>query len=268
MRWFQCTVAYDGGHYIGWQLQAAKAGQSIQGVLEKALQTVLGAEERMAIIACGRTDAGVHAWGQVFSFSTERNIPVTALQAALNRILPDDIRIRSVIEHANPFHARFDCHKKTYRYSIVSGQAENPFFNQYAWYIDRSLDLDAMQKAAQLLLGKHDFCRFTVNNRRGMDCSNYDYRRTIFSCEIKEFSVPMGFPSWQGIPEGLVIEVTGNGFLYKMVRMISGLLVDIGLGKRKIADMAALLAGEKDITIVPAPARGLMLWQAYYEAAK
>ena len=268
MRWFQCTVAYDVGNYIGWQLQAAKDGVTIQGVIEKALQSVLGAEERIPIVASGRTDAGVHAWGQVISFCTNRTIPVQALQEALNRILPADIRIREVREKKEPFHARFDCYQKTYRYNIIFGVEKNPFLSQYAWHIQKSLDSDVMEKAAQILIGKHNFRRFTVNNRRVIDHENYDYYRTIFDCKIHCFPEEESILPWRKLLNGFFIEVTGDGFLYKMVRMISGALVDIGSGKRNIQDLESLLNNDTDIVLTPAPAHGLFLWQAYYPAAK
>ena len=265
MRWFKLTVAYDGGPFIGWQRQAADCGQSVQGVLEDSLQNILGAKERIPVLGAGRTDAGVHAYGQVASFATERSIPTAALPSALNRMLPVSIRVRVVEEFSHPFHACYDCKRKTYRYTIACGNEDNPFFAQYAYYIPQKPDLAAMRQAARELVGRHNFKSFTANNHRSIaERQGYDYERSIFSCDVIPFAAQDDFFAWRKLPEALVIEITGEGFLYKMVRIMSSFLLDVGCGKRSLAELPLLLTGKVDKVANPLPPQGLILWRADY----
>jgi tRNA pseudouridine38-40 synthase len=253
-RHFKLTVAYDGTGYGGWQLQPNAA--TIQELIEKALAKLAGHAVR--VHGSGRTDAGVHARGQVASclFAT-RLSPVT-LRRALNANLSDDIRIRRVQEVDAKFHARFSAKGKEYRYQIDCGVVADLFLRRYAWHHPRSLDVVAMRRAARLLKGRHDFTALSASQVRrdaAVVCGNSDRSpvRTISKLAITKRG------------EFVTISVAADGFLYKMVRSIVGALVKVGEGRMTAEKLVGLVAAKRRVALVEtAPARGLFLWRVWY----
>lgn len=247
MRTFKVTLAYDGTDFAGWQLQAGP--RTVQGVLEEALQPI--EDRRVVVHAAGRTDAGVHAAGQVVSFSLSSMISGEALFRALNVRLPEDVRAMRVEEVASDFNARFDARHKTYRYAIFSGDVVPPPLRHFVWHIPQPLDVDVMTAAASVLVGEHDFAAFQA---AGSDVIST--RREILVSRVARSA---------GAAEPIVYEVTGTGFLRHMVRNIVGTLADIGRGRRAIDDLQRVLASRnRSQASATAPARGLTLWSVDY----
>jgi tRNA pseudouridine38-40 synthase len=249
MRYLKLTIAYDGTHFVGWQIQPN--GPSIQGELQKAWRAVTG--EAAVVTGSGRTDAGVHAVGQVASLMTEQGIAVQAIPGALNANLPESIVVREAEEAGFDFHAIRDAVAKTYRYTIQMGRRRSPFLLQRSWYVPRPLDTDAMGRAGQGFVGTHDFASL-----QSAGAPRRSTVRTILQlrCEVAEHD---GFPLFQ-------IYVTGNGFLYNMVRNLAGTLVLVGRGKWRPADIANILAARDRAVAGPtAPAAGLTLMHVQYD---
>ncbi len=245
IRTLKLTLAYDGTRFVGWQRQAA--GESIQGVLEEALARFEGAP--VTVHGAGRTDAGVHALGQVASVRVTSSHDVETLTRALNAQLPHDLRVLEVVEAHPEFHARFSARAKTYRYQIRSGRVASPFDCAYVWHLPERLDAAAMGTAAQALVGRHDFAAF-----QSVGTGVPDSVRTIARSELRS--------------EGdlLVYEVTGDGFLRHMVRAIVGTLVEVGRGWRPPENMAALLqGGTRAQAGATAPPHGLFLVRVDYD---
>lgn len=247
MRTLKLTVQYDGTAYVGWQRQSN--GPSIQGLLEAALQPIEGREVSMQ--GAGRTDAGVHALGQVASAVVETPLPGPQLGRALNAVLPRDVRVIAVEDAAPEFHARFAARAKTYEYRIVNAPLMSAFLHRYAWHVPQPLDLDAMRTAAAPLLGTHDFAAFQgPRSRPGAT------ERTILDV------------SWQdggGFDFPLVLTITGNGFLRHMVRNIVGTLVEVGTGRQDPWRVLSVLDSRDRTQAGPtAPARGLFLTHVLY----
>ena len=265
MRNIVLTTQYDGTNYIGWQRQPLHRGVSIQQTLEQALERVLGHEA--ALWAAGRTDAGVHALAQWANFSTTNAIPCQNLAAALNHILPSDIKITQAQEVPAAFHARRSAVEKTYRYLIAREKA--PLFTRrYLWELGEELDVAAMKEAVGHLLGEHDF--FAMSSRGSSAQTSV---RTIISAQVLELASLTDLSSeaglvlpWQQIAGGLVIEITANGFLYKMMRHITARLVEVGRGREAPSSLAGILRGEAAAQIDPAPPQGLTLWHIKYES--
>ena len=244
MRTFKLTLAYDGTAFAGWQMQSGQ--RTVQGVLEDALYPIDG--ERVVVHAAGRTDAGVHAAGQVVSFTLSSGIDCGALLRAVNVRLPEDVRVMRVDEAPAGFNARFSARRKTYRYVLFNGDVVPPPLRHVVLHVPQALDVDAMQAAASVLVGEHDFSAFQAS---GGD--------VITSC--REISVSQVSRE----REQVTYEVTGSGFLRHMVRNIVGTLVDIGHGRRPIEDMARVLASrDRAQASATAPARGLTLWSVEY----
>jgi tRNA pseudouridine38-40 synthase len=244
MRRLKCVVAYDGTDYSGFQIQPEVV--TIQGEIEAALHRVTG--EAIQIVGSGRTDAGVHARGQVFHFDTNSSIPLEKWRYVLDNQLPDAIVIRSVEEAEPGFHARFDAKVKEYRYCIDNGQVPDLFRHRYADHIRHPLHLDRMRQAARHLIGEHDFTSF-CSAKTFVD----DKIRTIYDLRVER--------------EGDFIWVIcrGNGFLYNMVRIIVGTLVEVGQGKREPDEMKAILSAcDREQAGKTAPAKGLIMWQVEY----
>jgi tRNA pseudouridine38-40 synthase len=244
MRRLKCIVAYDGTDYSGFQVQPDQI--TIQGEIEAALQRITG--EVIQISGSGRTDAGVHARGQVFHFDTASGIPLEKWQFVLNNQLPDAIVIRSVEEVDASFHARFDVKSKEYRYCIDNGPIADVFRHRYADHIRFPLDVEAMQQGARHLIGEHDFTSF---------CSAKtfveDKVRTIYDLRVER----SGNEVW--------VVCRGNGFLYNMVRIIVGTLVEVGQGKRSPDELRdILLARDRERAGKTAPAKGLTMWEVTY----
>ncbi len=252
------TVAYDGTNYVGWQRQPENKGISIQQRLEEAASEMLG--HAVTINGSGRTDAGVHAFGQVANFICDKPVPVDKMCSILNNILPEDIRVMKASIESPDFHARFTPHMKCYRYIIEQEKRVSPFAPHYSWQVGEMLDICAMHNAALALVGEHDFRNFTLS---GVSATNFV--RRISNVEIYEpFQMEAVFP-WQQLNSPLVIDVVGNGFLYKMVRLIVARLVAIGQGKLPSRAMLGYLNGEVTENIPPAPAQGLFLASVGYE---
>ena len=244
MRTLKLTVAYDGTDYVGWQRQAS--GVSIQGLLEDALKPIEGSH--VTVHGAGRTDAGVHALAQVASATVTTAIGEETLGRALNAVLPPDVRVMRVEEAPPDFHARFSAVGKVYEYRIVNEPAVSPFLHRYVWHIPQRLDFRAMIDAAAPLEGRHDFAAF-----QGAGTEVHSTERTIERIE------------WQvGSPQN-VMRIAGDGFLRHMVRNIAGTLVDVGLGRRPIGDVARILASrDRTEAGATAPAKGLFLVAVLY----
>ncbi|TWT31935.1 tRNA pseudouridine(38-40) synthase TruA [Blastopirellula retiformator] len=247
-RTIQLIVSYDGTNYAGWQIQNDQP--TIQESIEKALLSITG--EKIRVTGSGRTDSGVHAIGQVVSFKTQSQLSADVLRRALNAELPADIVVRSSRNAASHFNA-IDCAtKKRYRYLLQEGRINDVFSRQYAWFVKKELDLPAMQAAAQHLIGEHDFASFEAAGSERLSTVRHVYDLQVAKSERHEF-------------DKLAIEVEANGFLYNMVRIIVGTLVEVGKGKRPPEWVAEVLAA-KDRTIggMTAPAHGLYLLRVDY----
>lgn len=257
---FRLTLAYDGTGLVGWQRQAI--GTSVQALVEDALATIDG--RAVTVVSAGRTDAGVHALGQVASFTLTRDIDPPTLVRALNFHLPHSVRVLEAAETAPDFHARFSAKRKTYRYQIWSEGPLPPLIRAYAWHVPGPLDVDEMDAAARRLEGTHDFAAF---QSVGTDVP--DTVRELHSSRV------MAVPSdAHGVLRGLtpaaghlvVYEVCGSGFLRHMVRSIVGTLVDIGLGRVSSASMQDVLESrDRARAGRTAPAEGLMLVSVAYQ---
>jgi tRNA pseudouridine38-40 synthase len=299
---FKITLAYDGTDYVGWQRQAN--GVSIQSLLEDALRALDGRDVR--VTGAGRTDAGVHALGQVAAFTIERTLSADAVLRALNAHLPGAIRVLMADEAAPTFHPRFCACTKTYRYRIWNGDVISPFERRYAWHLTGTLDLDAMRAAARLVEGRHDFAAFQASGGSATTSEREVFASRInpqSAVPIPESPVPppplvrdpssFGGPvrpasakatavrrsfSEGGSAEGakagspqsplLVYEISGSGFLRHMVRTIVGSLVEVGRGRRPAGWIGDLLALRDRTAAGPtAPAMGLFLVSVEYGGA-
>lgn len=243
MRSFKLTLAYDGTDFAGWQRQPDR--RTVQGELERALCIITGAPT--VAIASGRTDAGVHALGQMASVSTASGIAPERLREALNAHLPDDVVVRDVEEMKPRFFALRDTVRKRYRYVIHDGRLRNVLTRRQAWHVRATLDVDAMHRAAQILRGTHDFDSFESTGSHRLTT-----RRTIFEIGVWRRE------SLEG--KCVVVEVEADGFLYNMVRNITGTLVAVGRRKKTEAWVAEVLAARDRRTAgMAAPPQGLFL---------
>ena len=231
---------------IGWQKQPNKL--NIQGNIEQAIKNVTG--EEVELFASGRTDAGVHSFGQVANFKTESLIPIEKIPIALNTNLKKSIRIIKAEEVDERFHSRLSCKKKTYRYVINNSSCESAIYRNLETYIPMKLDVSKMKEAAKYFEGEHDFKAF-----RASGTSSKSSVRTIYKLEILEKE-----------NNRIHIEVTGNGFLYNMVRIISGTLVEVGLGKIKPEEIREIIySKDRSRAGKTLPAHGLFLLNVEYE---
>ena len=258
---FKITLAYDGTSYVGWQRQAT--GTSVQGLIEDALRELDGRD--VVLHGAGRTDAGVHALGQVASCALDRAVEADVLLRALNARLPADVRVVSAETVASDFHARFTATAKTYRYRIYNGDVMSPFERRYAWHVFGALDVAAMDAAARSLEGRHDFSAFQTAARttRTTERTIMQSRVTRMKLFTEDTRAQTGFARVPGILRGgdlIVYEITGDGFLRHMVRAIVGTLVDIGRGRRPSEAMREVLASrDRGRAGATAPAGGLFL---------
>lgn len=249
-RTFKLTIAYDGTDFIGWQRQAA--GVSIQGLLEDALSELDG--RPVAVTGAGRTDAGVHARGQVATARLDREIDAAAVVRAVNARLPPTVRILEVSPEPERFHARFDARLKTYRYRIWNADVMSPFERSYAWHVPMTLDTGAMAVAAAALCGTHDFAAFQGT---GSDTQT-TVRTVVRSAVEREPGSPL-----------VVYEAAGEGFLRHMVRNVAGTLVEIGRGRYPASWIGDVLASRDRAAAGPtAPAHGLFLMAVAYDDAR
>jgi tRNA pseudouridine38-40 synthase len=245
VRNIRLLLEYDGTRYHGWQRQ--KGDLSIQQVLEEALERLTG--EPVKLIGSGRTDAGVHALGQVANCRTNSGIPLKAFHAGLNSMLPYDIAVLEAREVPLEFHARQAAISKTYEYRLLNRPSRSPLHHHYGWWLAHKLDLAAMTAAALALPGEHDFSAF-----RASGSGNRNPVRRIFSAR------------WQTHPGGwLRFSIAGNGFLRGMVRSLVGTMVEVGQGKAEPALLVELLqSGERRLAGPTAPPQGLYLVEVVY----
>jgi tRNA pseudouridine38-40 synthase len=255
MRHIKLLLEYDGSNYQGWQSQ--KSGNTIQDILCERVVSITGGRIRLA--GASRTDAGVHALGQVAAFSTQSDLPIDVLKRALNAKLPQDIRVISLEETDGSFNPRFDAVKKRYIYFLGMGRNESAFLHKYQWQMKTSLDLDAMKKAGSLLTGEHDFASL-----RGSGCSAKTTVRHIHLIEITALHA-MEFMTVSIRGDCIKISIEANAFLRHMVRNIVGTLVEVGRGRTDVEDVSALLKARDRTKAGPtAPAAGLFLEQVFY----
>ena len=243
MRNIKLTIQYNGKNYCGWQKQNDSLG--VQGTIEQAIKEIT--REDVKITGSGRTDAGVHALGQVANFNTESSIPIEKIPSALNSKLPKDISIINAEEMPLDFHSRYCAKGKTYRYMIYNNSYRTPIYNSISYFVKYDLDLEKMQKEAKSLIGTYDFKGFMSSGS-----SVKDTVRTIYDIQIIKQE------------DLIVIEVQGNGFLYNMVRIIVGTLVDIGRGRIN-SDMSSIIESKsRSMAGHTAPAQGLFLKKVDY----
>lgn len=242
---YALTLAYDGTRYKGWQRQG-NTDNTIEAKVEAALSRILGQQVELA--ASGRTDAGVHARAQVCSFRAQTDMDSAAILTALRAELPDDIGAMELREAAPRFHARLNCREKTYVYRVWNSAAPNVFARRYMYALPAPLDVAAMRRAAALIEGEHDFTAF---------CSNKRMKKSAVR-NLKKISIERRGGE-------LRFALTGDGFLYNMVRIIVGTLLEVGMGKRPAESVSAVLAVKnRELAGFTAPAQGLMLWEVRY----
>ena len=247
---YRVTLAYDGSDFLGWQLQRPGAGRSVQGALEAALGRLAGGA-RVAVVGAGRTDAGVHALGQVASFDLPRELPAGELQRALNGLLPEDVRVLDAAAAAPGFHPRKSAVSKVYRYELDCGGVQLPQRRRTAGFVAFPLDEDAVRGAAALYAGRHDFASLA---------SAGGSAKTTVRTVLRSEAIFSGAT--------LVYEAEADGFLRKMVRSMVGGLVAAGRGAVRVEDLArALEARDRRAWPPPAPARGLTLVSVTYPPA-
>ncbi|MBR2645363.1 MAG: tRNA pseudouridine(38-40) synthase TruA [Clostridia bacterium] len=244
MRRIRIIVAYDGTNYVGWQVQPN--GISVQAHLERALNELTG--ERIRVEGSGRTDSGVHARAQVAHFDTGVRMAADKFAIAMNMHLPPDIRVLYSEECDPTFHARFSAKQKQYAYTVQVGTHADVFSRLYSLHLHVTPDFDAMQQAASAVIGTHDFAAFK--------CSDSEMENTVRTITQSE---------WTKNGNLWVYSVTGNGFLYNMVRILVGTMLEIGSGKRPVSDMQkALESKDRKQAGATAPAHGLCLMRVVY----
>ncbi len=244
MRNIKLTIEYDGKDFNGWQKQPNKL--NIQGEIERAIKEISG--EKVELIASGRTDAGVHALGQVANFKTNIKIPINKIPIALNTKLKASIRILNAEEVDERFHSRYNCKKKTYRYIINNSENGTAIYRNLEYHYPQKLNVETMNEAAQSFVGEHDFKGFKASGT-----SSKSSVRTIYSAKVfKE-------------KERVIIELTGNGFLYNMVRIIAGTLIDVGIGKIEAKNISNIIkSGDRKKAGKTLPPNGLYLVNVEY----
>lgn len=244
MQRMKCIISYDGTLFSGYQVQVDK--RTVQSELESILEKMH--KKPVKVVASGRTDAGVHALGQVIHFDTHLDIPADRWVQALNAMLPKDIAVLSAEPVRENFHARYDAKGKTYKYEIQLSKIRNPLMRHYAYHYPYSIDKVRIEKAITYAIGTHDFSSFCAANT-----DVKDKVRTIHSieCEIAG--------------DLLTLTYTGNGFLYNMVRILTGTLIEIGTGRREPEEMEQIIAAcDRSKAGKTAPPQGLYLQKVYY----
>jgi tRNA pseudouridine38-40 synthase len=245
MERIKCTISYDGKHFYGYQVQQEK--RTVQRELEEVLRKIHKGEH-IRVHASGRTDATVHAKGQVIHFDTPLSIAEERWKAALNTMLPEDIAVKQVEKVSQAFHARFDAVSKEYRYRVLLSEDKDVFLRDYAYRYPYTLDLQAIQKAIPYLMGTHDFTSFC-----SAKTEVEDKVRTIYEIDLLQEK------------DELVFRFVGDGFLYNMVRIMVGTLLDVGRKKIQPEEIPVILR-RKDRRLAgkTAPGHGLYLWQVNY----
>ncbi len=245
MRNIRLKLQYEGTRYQGWQRQVS-SDHTIQGKLEKLLSRVCG--EAIEVQGSGRTDAGVHALGQIANFHTSCELPLEELQEAINRYLPEDIAVVEIAEMPERFHSRLNARGKVYRYLVINSAAPDVFRRRYALEVPQKLDLEAMREAASMFLGEHDFKAFTSAKK-----SRKSTVRRIDEIRIEK--------------DGDVVAFTfrGNGFLFHMIRILMGTLLEVGKGERDPQSIPGLLAsGQRELAGPLVPGKGLTLVEVLF----
>ena len=246
MRNIKLIIEYDGKDFNGWQKQPNKL--NIQGEIEKVIGSITG-EENTELIASGRTDAGVHALGQVANFKTNSKIPIEKIGLAINSRLKKSIVIKSAEEVDERFHSRYLCKQKTYRYIINNSKYGTAIYRHLEYHFPIKLNIEDMQKAAKFFEGEHDFKAFKASGTSGRSSVRNIYKAEVIKRDDRIF-----------------IELTGNGFLYNMVRIISGTLLEVGLGKIKPEDIKLILEQKnREKAGRTLPAHGLYLVDVKYD---
>jgi tRNA pseudouridine38-40 synthase len=241
---YKMTIQYDGSRYSGWQRQG-NTGNTIQGRLEKTISDLIGVPVELS--GSGRTDAGVHALGQVANFHTEQNLNCVDFLVKLNQALPGDIAVTELHAASPRFHARLGAKEKTYRYTIRNSPVPEVFSRRYEYQIVEPLDLSAMEQAAELLLGTHDFRGFSTGHTKKSTV------RSLSTIHIRK--------------DGSRVELyfTGNGFLYNMLRILTGTLIEVGLGQRQPETILQVLETmDRKQAGFTAPPQGLCLMEVKY----
>jgi tRNA pseudouridine38-40 synthase len=248
MQWLKLTLAYDGTEFRGWQVQPES--RTVQGVLQETFRKITGEEVRA--IGSGRTDAGVHALGQVVSLATQSDLSPKVLMRALNAELPEDVSVLEVEAVHEGFHAIRDAKRKHYRYQLRDGRVPEVFERRFLWQVFSPLDVSAMQRAARPLIGTHDFSSF---ESRGAE--REDSIRTVYSLKVRR--------SEGDDQHRITLDIEGNGFLYNMVRAIVGTLVEVGRNSKSETWPGEVLAArQRDAAGMTAPAQGLFLVRVDY----
>jgi tRNA pseudouridine38-40 synthase len=248
-RHIRLVVEYDGSELHGWQRQ--HGAPTVQQHLEDALAKLL--QHETPIVGASRTDAGVHARGQVASFRTERDIPLHGVRRGLNSMLPDTIAVRDAIEVPDDFHPRFSATGKHYRYTILMARDRSPRWRNRAWHHPDKLDVAAMHDAARALIGEHDFAAF-----RAAGCTAKTTMRRVDSITFTRLH-----------PGVLEVDIRGNAFLRQMVRIMVGTLTEVGTGKRQPGQLPEILAGrDRTKAGTTAPAHGLELIEVRYDGTR
>lgn len=244
---YKLLIQYDGTSFAGWQVQPTH--MTVQEMLEKTASQVL--QEPVKLTGSGRTDAGVHAKGQVAHFDTEKSLELPRFLDSVNGLLPHDIRVLKA-EVADPdFHALFSAKGKVYHYHLSLERYRSPFLRHYTTHVRHTIDLQLLKEAAKLFVGTHDFTSFANSASEGAaaKCAV----RTIKRIDVVEE------------PGGVRLEFEGNGFLYKMVRNITGMMLDVARGKRQLHEIAEVLAAkDRRLASKAAPAQGLVLVEVFY----
>ena len=247
MRNIKLIIEYDGNPFNGWQKQPDRL--NIQGEIERAIEEITG--EKIDLIASGRTDAGVHSFGQTANFKTTSNIPIEKFAIAINSKLKKSIVIKSAEEVGERFHSRYNCLRKKYRYVINNSVCGSAIYRALEYHIPIKLDVEKMKKAAKYFEGEHDFKGFKATGG-----NNKSTVRTIYKAEVIH----------NKDDERIMIELTGNGFLYNMVRIIAGTLVEVGLGKIEPKEITGIIESKDRAKAGKTlPAHGLYLMEVAYE---
>lgn len=237
-------ICYDGTRYKGWQ-RLAGVDNTIQGKLEQTLSRILG--EKIEISGSGRTDAGAHAIGQVANFCCDSGLPCEEILSGLRRYLPEDIGIESCQEASPRFHARLNCKSKTYRYRIWNSERPCVFQRRFVYVMPDAVDVELMRQAAEILLGEHDFSAF---------CANRKMKKSTVR-RIDRIAIDRD-------GEELEFTFTADGFLYNMVRILVGTLIEVGLHKREVNSIPALFGAKREEAGYLVPAQGLCLMEVDY----
>ncbi len=244
MRTLRLDLCYDGTRYKGWQ-RLSGTENTLQGKLETALSRILGAETEIS--GSGRTDAGVHALHQIVSFTTESKMPCTEILLQLRRYLPADVGIYSCEEAGPRFHARLNARAKTYRYRVWNSETPCVFDRRYVYILPEKLDIPAMKQAAVCFIGEHDFSAF---------CTNKKMKKSTVR-RIDEIKIDC-------VGREVQFTFTGNGFLYNMVRIMTGTLLEVGMGKRQAGEIPGLFGAKREEAGYLVPAQGLCLMEVIY----